>query len=179
MLNAARPASVAGFGGLEGITACAICIQCDPTIAPTLSGVGLAPARNCILGVIMLINSYVSLFTHAGSFSNSLPPRSGCVILTRSSTKLASNFPIQSSIKFNDVNRWLLIHRIKRHSLRHCCRMLVSQMPIRFCRQDTAVLVSEPSTNRFEIHASLDCVGTEKMSQRVMSEPGQPRSLTR
>jgi hypothetical protein len=66
MLNAARPASVAGFGDLERITACAICTQCDPTIAPTLSGAGLAPARNCIFGVIMLINSHVSLFTHAG-----------------------------------------------------------------------------------------------------------------
>src|SRR4051812_46821486 len=56
--------------------------------------------------------------------------------------------------------------------------MLVAQMAVRFCCQDTAVLVSEPSSNRFEIHASLDCVGTEKMSQRVMSEPWQPGPST-
>ena len=57
--------------------------------------------------------------------------------------------------------------------------MLVAQMTICFCCQDTAVLVPEPTSDRFEIHAGFDCVGAKKMSQRVMSEPWQPSSSTR
>src|SRR5262245_12463444 len=52
-------------------------------------------------------------------------------------------------------------------------------MAIRLCCQDTAVVVPEPTSNRLEIHASLDCVRTKKMSQRVMSEPWQPGTPAR
>lgn len=88
MLSAAKPGCVVGFGNLERASACAICTRCDPMITPTLSGVGFIPARNCILGVIMLHNSAVILTTHAGSSSKALSPRSGRVIATSSSNNL-------------------------------------------------------------------------------------------
>ena len=52
-------------------------------------------------------------------------------------------------------------------------------MPIRFRHQDTAIFVTEPARDRFEIDSCLDRIGTEEMSQSVMSVSRQTRTTTR
>ena len=58
----------------------------------------------------------------------------------------------------------------KRHSLRHCHRVLVAQMSINFHRQRTAVFVTKPAAHRRNINTGLDAKCREQMPQIVMRD---------
>src|SRR5439155_15621705 len=129
------------------------------------------------LGIKTLVSLKTTFWNHAGH--GSAVHGSDSPSYTTASASLKNSSRLLLTRKLHNVCWLSCPHGVERHSLRHRCRMLVSQMAICLCCQDTTVLVPEPSSDRFEIHASLDCVRTKKMSQRMMSEPWQPSSSTR
>jgi hypothetical protein len=60
-------------------------------------------------------------------------------------------------------NRALVIGS-ERYLCRHCLAVLRSQMPIRFKRQDSAVLVPQPPRNRWDVYACLDAPRREEVA---------------
>jgi len=52
-------------------------------------------------------------------------------------------------------------------------------MAVGFGNKQSAVLVSDPVRNRFEINPFLDGIAYEVMPEAMVSEPGKPRNAAR
>ena len=65
--------------------------------------------------------------------------------------------------------RWRRLS-VKPHSFRHCDTVLISKVSVRFRDQDTAVFMSKPAGNRFEVNTRFDGIAAEKVAEGVMSK---------
>ena len=74
------------------------------------------------------------------------------------------------------LRRWIPVgpfiqdFRSEFHLLRHRLAMLVPQVAVRPHRQSSAVLVTEPARNRWDVHTGFDASRCEQMPQVMVGD---------